>query len=63
MFKYVKAYLYGDKTVVLNKSDIKNAKDEDFKEVSLWLSEEFIQESAEEIEMCSDDEEDCEYED
>ena len=58
MFKYVKGYLFREGTVVLNKNDIRNAKDEDFREVSLYLSYEFIQESAEELEYIMDDEED-----
>lgn len=49
MIKYVKAYLYNGKTVVINKSEIKNARDEDFTEVSLYLPDEFIWNSAKEL--------------
>lgn len=47
MYKGVKAYLYQNSTVVINRTDIKGAKEEDFKEVSLYLSYEFIKESNE----------------
>lgn len=57
MVKYVKAYLYEGKTVVIDKHDIKNAKNDDFTEVSLYLTEEFIKDSADELEMLSDEEE------
>jgi len=58
MFKGVKAYLHGGTTVVLNKTDIHNAKDEDFQEVSLYLSHDFIEESAEELRLIEDTEDD-----
>lgn len=56
MFKCVSAYLYKEGTVVINKMDIKGAKEGDFKEVQLYLPHEFIKESAEELEYISDDE-------
>lgn len=56
MFKGVRAYLFREETVVLNKSDVKGAKDEDFREVSLYISYDFIKESVEELEYISDDE-------
>lgn len=49
MFKGVTAYLYQGNTVVLNKEDIKNAKEEDFLKVFLYLPHNFIKESAEEL--------------
>ena len=61
MFKYVNAYLYKGGTVVLDKKHIRGAKDEDFEEVSLLLSDKFIKESAEELEFVLGDEEDFWY--
>lgn len=59
MFKGTKAYLYQDSTVVLNKNDLKNAKEEDFKEVTLLLSADFIKNSYKELEVIEEsDEED-----
>lgn len=57
MYKGFTAYLYKGTTVVLKKKNIANAKDEDFAEVQVYLSDEFIRECAEELEMLSDDEE------
>lgn len=62
MFKGVKAYLYEGSTVVLDKSHIKNAKDEQFEEVSLYLAEEFIKESYEELKLIEGAEDDYECE-
>lgn len=50
MYKIVKGYLFDGKTAVLNKSDIKNAKNEDFKEITLYIHYDFIKESNEELE-------------
>lgn len=62
MFKGTKAYLYEGGTVVLDKSHIKNAKEEQFEEVSLYLSKEFIEESYGELKLTesADDYECCE---
>lgn len=57
MYKGVIAYLFRDSTVVLNKSDIHNAKDDDFKEVRLLIPIDFIKESYEEYSFVSEDEE------
>lgn len=57
MFKGVKAYLYDGQTVVLNKSDIKNAEEEKFQEVSLYVSVDFIKESYKELEVMGELEE------
>lgn len=59
MYKGVRGYLYKGATVVLNKSDINNAKEEDYKEVMIYISNDFIKESAEEIELMVDEEDDC----
>ncbi|NLV16056.1 MAG: hypothetical protein GXY50_02430 [Syntrophomonadaceae bacterium] len=55
MFKVVNAYLFEKGTVVLNKNDIKDAKDESFQRVRLFLPYEFIKESAEELELILDE--------
>lgn len=57
MFKGVKAYLYDGQTVVLNKSDIKNAEEEKFQKVSLYVSVDFIKESYKELEVMGELEE------
>lgn len=44
-------YLYSDNTVVIEKSDIKNAKDEDFRPVRVFIDEKYIKEWAEELEL------------
>ncbi len=51
MYRGTKAYLFKNHTVVLNKIDIKNAKEEDFKEVMLYLPYEFIKRTAVEIDF------------
>jgi len=51
MFKGVKAFLYNGTTVVLDKSHIRNAKEELFQEVTLFLPAEFIKESYKELEI------------
>lgn len=51
MFIGSKAYLFNDRTVVINKSDIENAKPEEFKEILLCLSEEFITNNYEKIQL------------
>jgi hypothetical protein len=53
--KYIRAYLYKGSTVVIDKKDIKNSTDNDFVEISLFLSEDFIRNCAEELEMLSDE--------
>lgn len=55
MVKYIRAYLYKGSTVVIDKKDIKNSTDNDFVEISLFLSEDFIRNCAEELEMLSDE--------
>lgn len=57
MYKYVKAYLFKEETVVVEKTDIKNAEDDEFRVVSLLLPSEFIQEYAEELQHIEYDEE------
>lgn len=57
MIKGMVGYLYQGSTVVLNKSDIKNAKNEDFTEVSIFINEDNIRQWAEELDMLEDDEE------
>lgn len=51
MYRGTKAYLFKDHTVVLNKIDIKNAKEGDFREIMLYLPYEFIKRTAVEIEF------------
>ena len=58
MLKFAKVHLFREGTVVLNKEDVRNAKDEDFKEVGIYLPYDFIQESAEELEYILNDKED-----
>lgn len=57
MVKGMIGYLYQGLIVVLNKEDIKNAKDEDFIEVRVLINEDDIRGWAEELEMLEDDEE------
>ena len=55
MFKSVVGYLYLSRTVVLNKSDIKNnPPDENFREVSLFINEKDIREWAKELDIIED---------
>lgn len=65
MQKYTRAYLYNESTVVLEKSAITNAKDEDFKEVTLLIPAEQIKDWYEELDLMGEleDEEDEVFED
>ena len=55
--KELKGYLLKDSDmVVLHKSDINNAKDEEFEEVSLFINTDDIKKLAEEIESAEDEE-------
>lgn len=55
MINYQRAYLYRGNTVVTDKNHINNATDNDFKKIILLLTDEFIKEKAEEIDMLSDE--------
>lgn len=57
MYKGTKAYIFKDDTVVLNKKDIKNSKDEEYKEVIIYIPYKFIIESYDEIVNMLDEEE------
>lgn len=54
MQKYAKAYLYHENKVVLDKKDIKNAKDEEFREITLLVSSEQIKDWYQELYFTSD---------
>jgi len=56
MFKCTDAYLYREDTVVLNKSDVKNAGEKDFRSISLYVTADFIKESAKELEQLEEEE-------
>ena len=47
-------YLFKDYTVVFDKSDIKNAKDEDFREVIICTSEKYIEELYRQLEQAKE---------
>ena len=51
MTKALMGYLYNENTVVIDKSDMKNAKDEDFRPVRLFINEKHIKEWVDELEM------------
>lgn len=54
MIKGLLGYLYLDHTVVIDKSEIKNAKDEDFRQVNIFIDEEHIREWHQELEMMTE---------
>ena len=56
MFKCTDAYLYREATVVLSKSDVKNADEKDFRPVSLYVPAEFIKKAAKELEQTEEEE-------
>ena len=60
MLKGVVGYLYKGDTVVINKHDIENSKEEDFVKVGVFLNEDDIKEWADEIKMLNFDEEEDE---
>lgn len=51
MTKALMGYLYKENTVVIDKCDIKNAKDEDFRPVRVFIDEKYIEEWNKELEM------------
>lgn len=51
MTKALMGYLYSENTVVIDKSDIKNAKDENFRQVRIFIDEKHIREWHTELEM------------
>ena len=55
MYRLTKAYIYCDSTVVINKNVINNATDDDFREVSLILSEEDVKQFYSELEHLRED--------
>lgn len=54
MVKGLMGYLYSDNTVVIDKSDIKNAKDEDFRPVRIFIDEKHIREWHKELEIADE---------
>lgn len=54
MVKGLLGYLYLDNTVVMDKSEIKNAKDEDFTQVNIFIDEKHIREWHQELEMMTE---------
>ena len=56
VFKCTDAYLYRENTVVLNKFDVKNADEKDFRPVSLYVPAEFIKKAAKELEQTEEEE-------
>ena len=57
MIKGMIGYLYQGTTVVLNKSDIRNAKNEDFTKIRIFINEDDIKQWAEELDILEDNEE------
>ena len=55
MYRLTKAYIYCDSTVVIDKNTIKNAKNDDFREVSLILSEEDVKQFYSELKHLRED--------
>ena len=55
MYRLTKAYIYRDSTVVIDKNTINNATDDDFREVSLILSEEDVKQFYSELEHLRED--------
>lgn len=51
MFFGTVAYLYKNEVVVINKGDISNSKPEEFKEITLFLSDEFVVNQYEKMEL------------
>lgn len=47
----MKGYLFSEYTVVFDKSDIKNAKGEDFREVMIYANEKHIEELYRQLEV------------
>lgn len=55
MYRLTKAYIYRDSTVVIDKNVINDATDDDFREVSLILSEENVKQFYSELKYLRDD--------
>jgi len=56
VFKCTDAYLYRENTVVLNKFDVKNADEKEFRSISLYVTADFIKEAAKELEQMEEEE-------
>lgn len=54
MVKGLIGYLYAENTVVMDKSDIRNASDEDFRPVRLFIDEKHIRQWYKELEMAEE---------
>lgn len=54
MVKGLIGYLYAENTVVMDKSDIRNASQEDFRPVRLFIDEKYIKQWAKELEMMTE---------
>lgn len=57
MVKEVTGYLYLGKVIVMNKSDIKNVKDEDLRPIVVYIDEEYIRNWAKELKLMDEREE------
>jgi len=55
VYRLTKAYIYCDSTVVINKNVINNATDDDFREVSLILSEDDVKQFYHELKHLRED--------